>query len=483
MSLRQKAVKGVLWSVIESWGRQAISFAVFFVLARLLGPEAFGLVALATVFLAFVGIFLDQGFSSAIVQRQDLEPEHLDTAFWTNIGISVLLTLLCLMSADWVANLFKEPALTPVLRWLSVNFILLAFISVQQALFQRQLAFKMLAVRSLIAVVVGGGVGVTMALMGFGVWSLVGQQLTSSLAQVLTLWWVSDWKPGFKVSSKHFKELFSFGVNVMGFSFVNFFNRRSDDFLIGYFLGSVALGYYSVAYKLLLIMTELLTRVIEKVAMPSFSKLQQEPERMRNAFYKVTQFTSLVSFPAFLGVSALAPELVPILFGEQWESSIPVMQILSLVGILQSVYLFNSTVILAMGKPFWRLAFGCINCVFNVLFFVVAVRWGIVAVAAAYVIESYLLSPLPILFIKQLIHIDILKYCKQFVPPLLASLVMVAVLLGFKYIFSGSLNTYLLLTICILLGALVYILILLLVAPQLLQEIIKIRKNALTGSR
>jgi O-antigen/teichoic acid export membrane protein len=180
-NLRQQAVKGVFWSALESWGRQAISFGVFFLLARLLGPGTFGLVALSSVFLAFLQVFLDQGFSQAIVQRQNLEPEHLDTAFWTNLGVSILLATTSIACAGLVSDLFKEPQITSIIRCSSLGLLLSAFSSVQDAILQRKLAFKALATRSLVGVVIGGVVGVSMAFMGFGVWSLVGQQLSTSL--------------------------------------------------------------------------------------------------------------------------------------------------------------------------------------------------------------------------------------------------------------------------------------------------------------
>mgnify|MGYP001791383083 CR=1 FL=1 len=477
MSLKQKAVKGVIWSAMENWGRQAISFGVFFLLARLLGPETFGLVALASVFLAFIQVFLDQGLSQAIVQRHELEEEHLDTAFWTNIGISLLLTTVSIACAGLVADFYKEPQLTAIIRCLSLTFVFGSVSGVQGAMLSRQLAFKALAIRSLIAMLIGGIVGVTMAFMGFGVWSLVGQQLANSLAQALVLWWVSDWRPGFKVSKKHFKELFSFGINVLGIRILDFFNRRSDDFLIGYFLGPVALGYYSIAYRLLLTMTQLLTSITTKVAMPTFSRLQQDLPRLRRGFYTAIQFTSLVSFPAFLGMSVLAPELVRALFGEKWLPSIPVMQILAFIGILHSVYYFNATIIMAMGKPSWKLGLNCLNAITNVIGFYIAVRWGIVAVAASYVIRGYVLSPLPLLVIRKLINIDLKTYFSQFIPPVIGSMGMVATILITKYLLHERLNLYALLTLCVAISIVVYTMILALIAPKLSQQVIGLAQS------
>lgn len=476
-NLRQKAVKGVVWSALESWGRQVISLIVFFVLARLLGPESYGLVALASVFLAFVQLFLDQGLSQAIVQRQELEPEHLDTAFWTNVVISGVLTTLSIACAGLVAEFYKEPQLTPIIRWLSLSFLFGGLISVQQAIFQRRLAFQALALRSIVAVVIGGVVGVTMAFMNFGVWSLVGQQLSSGVAQVLVLWSVSDWRPGFKVSAKHFKELFSFGVNVLGIKILDFLNRRSDDFLIGYFLGSVALGYYNIGYRVLLIMTELLISVMAKVAMPTFSRLQHDLEKLRRAFYTATQLTSLVAFPTFLSMAVLAPEVVQVLFGEKWMPSVPVMQVLAFIGILHSIDYFNASVIIAMGKPIWKLRLNCLNAVSNVIGFAIAVRWGILAVAAAYVIRGYLVSPIPFLVVRKLTHINLKTYFSQLVSPVVGSLAMAAAIFAAKYFLNGLLNLYVLLAIYLIVGIIVYVMIIRFIAPKIFYKVVDLAQS------
>lgn len=472
MSLRKKAVKGVVWTAINNWGTQAISFVVFSLLARLLEPATFGLVALAGVFLAFMQIFLDQGFSTAIVQRQDLEPEHLDTAFWTNVTIALLMTLLSMVAARLAANLFHQPELAPIIRWLSLGFLFSGFNGVQGAIFTRNLNFRTLTIRSLIAVMVGGSVGVLMALMGFGVWSLVGQSLTGSLVGVLVLWTASDWRPGFNYSVRHLKDLFSFGINVVAMSFLGFLNTRLDDLLIGYFLGPVALGYYSVAYRLLRIMTQLLSGISSQVALPTFARLQKEPQKIVSAFYNVTQLTGLIVFPCFLGVATLAPELVRTLFGGQWLPSIPVMQILSFIGIIWTIYSFNGIVIMAMGKPSWKLQLDLLNTTVNVIGFVIAVHWGIVAVALAFTIRGYLLAPLRIWQVHKLIHIDVIKYFSQYAPPLLASIVMVSTIFGIKYFFAYSLNLPILLVVCILVGAAVYAISILLLAPKLFHKVL-----------
>jgi O-antigen/teichoic acid export membrane protein len=474
MSLREKAAKGILWSVIQKWGREGISFVILIALSRLLAPEAFGLVALAFIYIDFVEIFLDQGLSAAIVQRVDLEREHLDTAFWINVLIGILLTASTIAAAGSVAAFFEEPRLASVLRWLSIDFILTALSSTQMSILQRNLAFKSLAARSTTAKAAGGVAGVSLAFAGFGVWSLVGQKVVAGLAGIVVLWWSSDWRPGLNVSRKHYKELFTFGVSVAGNNILKAFVRHSDDFLIGYFLGPTLLGYYTIGYRLLLVMIRLVTGIINAVAFPTFSRLQHKPERMRRAFYKVTQYTSLLAFPIFIGLATLAPELVPAVFGGKWAPSIPVMQVLALIGILQSVIAFNGSVMRASGKPSWEFGIMLLNAICSVIGFSLAVRWGIVAVAASFVIVGYLLAPVSYVAVRRLLKVDLRTYLWQFVPPLSASLIMVIVVVGLKNAFEHQrLNSYLQLTIYLAAGGLAYLLVIGLAARSLTRQVLE----------
>ena len=483
MNLKQKAVKGIAWSFIQRWGSQLISFSVFLLLARLLSPEDFGLIAMSGVFIAFMKVFLDQGFASAIVQRKTVEREHLDTAFWVSIATSLLLVGVAWASAGWVADFYHEPLLAKVIRLLSINFIFKSLNSVQNAILTRKLAFKTLALRSLIGMTIGGAVGVTMALRGFGVWSLVGYQLATSIIEVPVLWAVTDWRPGLRYSGQHFREMFDFGVHVIGMNGLVFLNSYSDNLLIGYYLGPAALGYYTVAYRVLTVLTTLLSKTTNQVAFPTFSKLQQEPERLERAFYKATHLTSLLSFPAFLGIVAMAPEIVPSLFGEQWAPSIPVMQVLAFIGILRTVFQFNGPIMMAMGRPDWRFKMNIFNTVVNLACFIIVVRWGILAVAIAFVVRSYLLAPVGLWLIKKLIRIDLGVYLRQYQTPLLGSLVMVTLMMSLKALLSPWLLPSVILGICMGLGGLVYGLTVLYFEPNLLKEVLELMKFAMPKKR
>jgi PST family polysaccharide transporter len=485
MTLREKAARGVLWSVIQKWGTEMISFLILLILSRLLAPEAFGVVALALVFTEIMDIFLNQGFTAAIVQRDDLEPAHLDTAFWTTVLIGVLLTGVGIASSGLVAAVFDEPQLAPVLRWLSLVMLFSGLSSTQMALLQRTMSFKKLAARSMTAKTVGGIVGVGLALAGCGVWSLVAQKLAAGIAAIIVLWRASDWRPSFHVSTKHYRELFSFGIVIAAHNIMKVLVHRADDLLIGYFLGSTLLGYYSIGHRLLLVMSKLVTGIINAVAFPAFSRLRQNPERLRRAYYNVTQYTSLIAFPVFVGMIPLATEFVLTLFGEKWAPSIPVVQVLALLGILHSLLAFNGSVLRACGKPSWELGIMLLNAACGIIGALLAVRWGIVAVGASFVIAGYLLAPVSYAAARRLIDVDLRTYLRMISAPALASLVMIAVVAGLNHVLlhQGLDNAAVRLAAGIAAGGLAYALCIALVARPLSREVLELARLVTPGGK
>ena len=440
MSLRRKAVKGVWWSLIKNFGVKSSSFIVLLFLVRLLDPEDFGLVALAGMSVRFVQIFVGNGLSQAIVQRKNLEPEHLDTAFWVNIGIGVVLTVVMILSAGQIAEILKQPALAPIISVISLSIIFGALSQVQTSILKRTLAFRALAIRSLAAEPIGGVVAVAMALNGFGVWSLVARELTTSVVSLLILWRFSDWRPGLKVSWQHFKDLFSFGISMLGTSLVAFISKQADVAVIGYFLGPAALGYYNVAYRLFRMLNQSIGKTINNVAWPVFSRLQDNTDRLRNAFYESSQVLCLMAWPVFLGLFMLAPDIVPVIFGEKWNPSIPVVQVLAFVGLLQTIMKLNGSVIVGVGKPHWRLGFITVTAVLNVIGFLIAVSWGIVAVAITYAIVGYLLAPVSIWMVRRLIGIEVLPYLRLQTAPVVGTTVMLIIVIGIKQLTEGTLG-------------------------------------------
>jgi PST family polysaccharide transporter len=352
--------------------------------------------------------------------------------------------------------------------------------SVQQAILRRELAFKSLTVRSLTANLVSGVLAVVMAFMGYGVWSLVVKLLVSALVNMVMLWQVSGWRPSFRLSVKRFRELFVFGINIVGGNFVDFISVHADHFLIGYFLGSAALGYYTLAYNLLIVTTDLLISVPNAVAFPLLSSLQADSASVKRAFGQVILLQSIVAFPIFLGIASLSSELIIQLYGVSWSASIPVLQLLMLIGVVRSAMYIYSSVFRAAGKPSWRFWIYLLTAILNVIGFMLVVQIGIVAVAASYVIVSYLLMPLYLFMIRNLIGVSIRSHLSQYGPAIVSSIVMLAVVSAFKWILGEQMllvRLFLLGTI----GAGAYLLTLRLTYPPAYKQVMGVAQSAWVG--
>ena len=454
--LKAKTIRGVGWSTVQSWSVQLISFLVYPILARLLGPEAYGLIALAGVFIMMLDIFLDVSFGAAIEQRKDLAPQHINAVFWAFLALGLVLTSGSMLAAPLIAKFFREPALPPVIRWLSLGFLLQMVCGVQASLLRRELRFRALAKRTLYATVSGAVVGITMAISGYGVWALVGQRLTTRVVTVIVLWRLSPWRPQREFSPRHFHEVAGFGFSVMGNRVLSYLNQRLDQLLIGRYLDTVALGLYFNAQRLMTLATGLLIGSYSQVAMPAFAKLQDDLPRLRAAFNKACRFITLVAFPAFMLLAVLAEELIVVVIGDKWRDSAPVLQMLSLAGIILAVQYVNGAAMMAVGRANLRLLVLAAHGLGNTIGFLLAVRHGIVAVAAAYTIRAYLLSPLDTLVNRRLGAVSVRGLMRAIHAQAIAAAVMGASLWYAKHRLFADLDDILRLLTCATLGLIVY---------------------------
>jgi len=479
-ALRDRALRGVAWSAVQNWGSRLITFGVFAVLAQLLDPEAFGVLALAGTYIALLRVLVDQGFAAAIIQRDTLDNGHLDTAFVANLAGSAVLMVASWPLAHPMAQLFDTPLLAPVIQALAPAFLLAALAGVQQALFERRMQYRVLAIREFAASCAGGLVGVGLALYGAGVWSLVGWFLAERTAAVVVLWTASPWRPGRQVTRRHFMDLFSFGIHLVGSNLLDYVNRRADNLIIGYALGPAALGFYDVAYKLYTAGVDLVTQTVSSVAFSAFSKLQDRRDQMRTAFYKGTQTASIVAFPAFLGAAALAPDLIGTVFGTKWvPDSAHVFQVLALVGGLHALFYFNPAVLLACNKPHWRLGLNVMNAIANVVAYTIAVQFGIVAVAAAFVGRAYLLAPVELWMLRRLIDVRARTYLRNIAVPAVASVAMAALLVVLRMYAVPGWAGWSWLVLAIPSGALVYGLLVWLLDRRLVQRLVRLGRRVI----
>lgn len=390
-SLRREAARGVAWTLVERWSERLVATATLIVLARLLAPEDFGLVAFAALFGGVLGILRGQGFEQALIQRERVDALHLDTAWWASIALGAALGGGLFAASDVSAALYGDPRLGDVLRWLSFTVFISGFRSSPAALLRRRLRFRSLALRNVVSTAVGGVAGVTFAVLGHGYRALVYQALVETTVGVLLIVQQAKWRPRLAFSVRHFKELFSFGVGVTGTSLLGYATRHVDDLLIGAFLGPVALGQYTVAYRILRMIIELTITAVHQVMFPLLSRLQSNRDRLLQAYYAACRLATALSLPAFLILATLADLVIVLVFGPRWGAASGIMRMLAIGGALIPLLSFNTTALMAAGFPRRALMLALTNTLLSVTAFAVAVPFGIRAVAAAYAVRTFLL--------------------------------------------------------------------------------------------
>jgi PST family polysaccharide transporter len=341
------------WAVVLSWGQRAISTVFVIILAAILGPEAYGIVAMALVFLAVIELFLEAGFLTTIVQREQLDKEHLDSAFWVNLVWSLLLAGVSIALAGWWADVNNVPELADVIRVLSILIVVMGLTIIQEAYLQRTFAFRKLAVRANAAALVGGVVGLTLALWGAGVWSLVAQQITMALTSLVLLWAVSDWRPGFHFSYAHARDLFGFTSGVFLANVGGFINRRGDALLIGLFFTPAVVGIYRLADRFVDSVLELTMRPVGLVSLPHMSVLQRDRDALRATVASFIRIAMRTTLPALLVLAACSGYVLAFI-GPEWEVGADALKLLCIVGIVKGLVHFTGPLLFAVAKPFYR---------------------------------------------------------------------------------------------------------------------------------
>jgi len=421
---RQKILRATFWSAVWLWGNRVLTLVFFAILARLLGPRAFGLVALSGIYIGFLMVFQEQGFGHAIIQRQQLHPDHLNTAFWMNVTLSLVLALATTVAAPAVGWLFHEPRLAGIVRGLSPLFIIGALTSVQRALHLRNFRFRSLAIATMVGGLAGGVVGTLAALNGWDVWSLVLYQITTRACESVLIWWQSDWRPHARFRWAYFHDMFSFGKYVVAGQLASFTYLYAADMIIGFFLGTTAVGLYSVACRCVRIILEMISGVVGRVSLPTFARLQQQPEHGRAVLLKATGQVAFLAFPLFIAMAMLAPEIVATLFGDKWMKAAPAMRALSFAGMVQSIGCLNRGMVLAYGRPKWHFGLELATVVFTLTAVLLAVHAGIIAVAWAQAFVPLLSLTLLFQAASRLVHLRLAEYLRTLGPACLASVIM-----------------------------------------------------------
>ena len=336
-----------------SWGERALGALFMFVLAAILGPRDFGVVAIALIYITLAHVFLEQGFSTALIQREDLEPEHLQAAFWLNLALCVVLVGITVAVSGWWAEVNGAPELREVLSVLSLMLVIEGLAIVPEAHLQRNAQFKRLAVLANAAALVGGVLGVVLALAGAGVWALVAQQLATGATALVLIWALSGWRPHLRFSRRHARDLLGFSAHVFAANLGGFVNRRSDALLVGVFFGPVVVGIYRLADRFVDLVLELTTRPVGMIALPLFSRIRAERDQLAGAVETFLRVTSVAAIPALLLVAACSDFLLAVI-GSEWEVGADALKLLAAVGVGKAVIAFTGPLLFAVGRPAFR---------------------------------------------------------------------------------------------------------------------------------
>lgn len=474
--LKSKTISGVRWSAIAKFSQQFLSFFTIAILAHLLSPTAFGLIGMVLVVTNFIEIFKDLGTSTAIIQRKEISQELISSLFWTNLFFGILFALIVVVIAPIIAIFFREPGITLIIKIMSISFIFSGLSVVPQAILIREMCFRRLAFIENVSFLIGASIGVSMALTGWGVWSLVMQSLSRVLSTAILLWLLNPIIPRLNVSLNSLKLIASYSLNLSGFNLLNYFIRNADNMLIGRYLGSAPLGFYSLAYKWILFPVYYISGVVGNVFLSAFSKIQNDNLKFCSVYLQLCACIGLVTFPLLLGMVALAKPLVFVALGPQWDLIVPPLMILSLIGLFQSIGTTIGNIYLAKGRADLMFLWGLVAGSLYILSFIIGLKWGIVGVSVAYAICGAILFYPSLVIPFRLIGLNFSQFVDAMWAILTNGLIMMVIikglLLGLEWIrITGP---WIQLIAGILIGGFCYILLVFTFQKKLLKEILSL---------
>jgi O-antigen/teichoic acid export membrane protein len=350
MTNERSFMNSLKWAYTANWGQKGLSSVFLIILAGILGPSEFGMVAIATVYISFLNMFLDQGLMAALIQRKDLRDEHLDAVFWMDQVLAIALVGVSILLSGWWAARNHAPAAANLISALSLDIPLMALVNVQTAILNRRMDFKSLSICANVSALVGGIVGVGMAVAGFRAWSLVGQQLAKDSTSAIFLWRSSHWHPRFEFSWQHLRELMRFSISNFIAQLGIFADLQASSVILGLFFGPVALGLYRFADRIMWSVINVTMSAIQSVSFPEFSRLQHQPEELRKSVLTCIRMTSAITLPALCGLAAVSTPLMATI-GAQWIPASPVLKLLCMLGVAIVFAYFTGPLLQALSRP------------------------------------------------------------------------------------------------------------------------------------
>jgi PST family polysaccharide transporter len=454
--------------------QQVMRLALTVVLTRLTEPEDYGLIGIAFVVTAVSSFITDLGMGSALIQRRKITNAHVSTALACTAALGFAFAALVIATSHPVASFFREPRLAAVLVVMSLNFPLKGLSAVPRDLLRRQLLFRPLTVANGIAVLISGTAAVVIAALGGGVWALVVYSVGESVVALVTLWAaaLSRRLASIRLTfhRTEFRELIGFSASVTGFKLLYYVQISIDNLIVGRVLGPEALGYYGLAYRLMLYPIQRVGDVLANVALPAFATLQDDRARLRTAFRRGMSTISLVCFPLSMMIMVSAPLLIPVALGQKWAPSIATVQILALNGPRIALNRLNGSVFQAVGRPAWDMWLALLALCAYVVAFTIGVRHGITGMAIAYTVAGYLTTPAAQIMVGRALRTSSLGTLGGLTPLLIPTVAMVVAGEGTRRLVEGHGPTWIQLIAVVSACGVTYLALVLATARSLLSE-------------
>lgn len=423
-SLKQKTTKGLFWSSVERFSNQGMSFLFSVILARMLAPSDFGIIAMITIFFAVAQSFVDSGFSNALVRKTDRREEDFSTCFYFNIGVGIIAYIVLFLIAPLVANFYNQPILSPIIRITGLGVVLNSLCVVQQALFTIRIDFKSQAKVTLSATIISGIVGVVLAYLEYGVWALVWQGVVMSLVRMGLLWLMSKWRPKTGFSKDSFHYLFGYGSKLLASGLLDTIYNNIYPIVIGKFYSPAQLGNYSRALSFAQLPSSNITGILQRVTFPVLSTIQDDIPRLQTNYRRLLKLSAFIVFPLMMGLAAMAFPLIRVVLTPKWEGCSLYLQIICFALMWYPIHAINLNLLQVKGRSDLFLRLEIIKKIVGVCIMCITIPLGITAMCIGMVASSLISLFINTFYTGKLIDIGYLKQMRDLLPVLINSLLM-----------------------------------------------------------
>lgn len=431
--MKRQALIATFWSAGDAFSRQGLQFATTLVLARLLTPADFGVIAMVAVFIGIAAVLADGGLSVALIQRQDVDHDDESTVFWCNLAVGIALSALLACAGQLLADFYREPRLQAVAGAMSLVLVASAAGAIHFALLCKRLDFRTQAVAGGVAAVLSAIVAITMALLGYGVWALVAQAIVSASATTAMLWWLHPWRPARLFKWTSVRKLASFGGYHMASTLMEAAYVRLYGLLAGRLFGARALGYYANAENTRQLPASLLASLVARVALPMLAKAQCDPVLVRRSLQLSIRLMMLLYAPAMLAMAALAEPLVEVLYGPQWIPAAHLLQILAIAGLLYPLHMINLQALMAQGHAKRMFRLELVKKALGVALLLAGAQYGLVGIAWSQALHSLLALGINAHYSRRWFGYGVLSQLRDAAPPILAATAAAALVLPFVH--------------------------------------------------